>query len=58
VLEDGGGGAVRYVGEICAWSCLRRERGRIRVKAQAYLAAALIDERREPIRERCRANRP
>jgi hypothetical protein len=58
VLEDGGGGAVRYVGEIGAWSCLRRERGRIRIKAQTYLAAALVDERREPVRERRRTNRP
>jgi hypothetical protein len=48
---DGGGRAVRDVGQVGVGSRLVRERRRIRVKPEADLTAPLLDERREPIRK-------
>jgi hypothetical protein len=52
------GGAVGDVGEGGLRRLLRRKIGWIRVEPQAYLTAALVDERREPVREGRRTSRP
>jgi hypothetical protein len=50
VRKDRGAGALRRATPILlAGAC--SEPGRIGVQAEADLAAALVDERREPIRE-------
>jgi hypothetical protein len=58
VLEDRGARSVRDVGEGRLGSIDRKECGWVRVKAQAYLTAALVDERREPVGEGGRTSRP
>jgi hypothetical protein len=52
------GGSVRDVGEDSFRRLLVGELGRIGIEPQAYLTAALVDERREPVREGRRASRP
>jgi hypothetical protein len=52
------GGAVGDIGENSLRRLLGRELGWIRVEPEAYLTAALVDERREPVREGRRTSRP
>src|SRR5207253_3173844 len=51
VLEYRRGSAVGNVCEVGIRRRRFRKRGRVRVKPQAYLAAALVDERRESVCE-------
>ena len=49
----GGDRLGRSLSGLNARPGLRLEPGRIRVESEADLAAALCDERREPVGERC-----
>src|SRR5215208_2368788 len=51
VTCDRRGRAITDIGEVRVRGGLVRKRRRIRVKAQAYLTATLVDERREPVCE-------
>ena len=53
VAAVGGDRLGRGLGGLDARPRLRLEPGRIRVESEADLAAALCDERREPVGERC-----
>jgi hypothetical protein len=57
VFEDGRSRPLRDVAQVRVGSRVRRQRGRVRIKPQAYLAPALLDERRQPVGEN-RVSRP
>jgi hypothetical protein len=52
VGDDGRRGLLGRARKILPASLTGGELGRVRVEAEADLAAALLDERRKPIRER------